>query len=113
MAIVDHWDGCPSRALRAALIVAGLALLALWGASAIPVISNWNNPSDDGFSAVPVFYATLTVLPIGIVVLAGALNGTPRGMRTARGGLIAAGIVLGLLALFFAFMLFATLMNWG
>jgi len=113
MTIVEQPDGHPSSTRRAVFIMAGLALLALWGASAIPVIKHWNNPAADGFEAIPVFYASFTVLPIGIVVLVGALKGSPRSMRTARGGLIAAGVVFALLALLFGFMLLATIMNWG
>ncbi len=103
----------PSRALRAAFIVAGLALLALWGASTIPLVENWNNPNEDGFHAVPVFYASITVLPIGLVVLIGAIKWGPRGRRWARGGSIAAGVVLALLAPFLGFMQLAIVMDWG
>jgi hypothetical protein len=113
MSIVGQPDGGHSRALRSVCIVVGLVLLGSWGASAVPVINNWSNPVADGFEAIPVLYASLIVLPIGIVVPAGALRGSPRGMRAARGGLIAAGVVAMLLARFFGFMLSATIMNWG
>jgi len=107
-------SGAPSsRALRATFIVAGVVLLALWGASALPIVDNWNNPNEDGFDAIPVFYASLTVLPIGLVVLAGAIQGSASSMRRARGGLIAAAVVLGILVLFLGFMQLATVMNWG
>jgi len=44
------------------LVVAALMLL-LWGLSLIPPIENWNNPYEDGFSYVGVFYASIICLP--------------------------------------------------
>ena len=42
------------------LVVAALMLL-LWGLSLIPPIENWNDPYEDGFSYVGVFYASILI----------------------------------------------------
>src|SRR5476649_2430675 len=44
-------DGRPKR--RNIYLGAAAIMLALWGWSLTPVIQNWNNPNDDGFSLIP------------------------------------------------------------
>jgi hypothetical protein len=103
----------PSSALRGFFIACGAIMLALWGASTIPVIENWNNPNEDGFDAVLTFYATLTVLPLGVGVLYGAIAGDAKGMRGARSCLIAAGGVLAIVLAIDMFRRLAIVMDWG
>src|SRR5262245_51169906 len=64
---------------RAGLALGAVALLAVWGVSAIPVAQNWNNPNEDGFSFVPLFWVSLTLLPLGISILAGVVSGSENG----------------------------------
>ena len=77
------------------LAVAAFIMLALWGWSLVPPIENWGNPNEDGFSYVPVFFTTITCLPVGIYLLAGAIAGHGRYVSRARiAFFIAAGITL-------------------
>jgi hypothetical protein len=55
-----------SPRLRVMFAVADAIMLSLWGWSLVPPIENWGNPYDDGFSYVPLFYATITCLPVGL-----------------------------------------------
>jgi hypothetical protein len=84
-----------SPGLRARFAVAAAIMLALCGWSLVPPIENWGNPNEDGFSYVPVFFATITCLPVGIYLLVGAIAGHGRYVRRARiAFFIAAGITL-------------------
>ena len=88
-------DGKASPMLRVGFIFAGMALLALWGVSLMPAITNWNNPKEDGFSLVPAFWATLTALPLGLSATLGGISGRDKAIRRARIQLIlAAGLLL-------------------
>ena len=69
---------------RIAFIVIAALMLVLWGWSLVPPIENWNNPHEDGFSYVGVFYASPICLPIGFVLLHGALVGRGRPAQRAR-----------------------------
>jgi hypothetical protein len=71
-----------SPALRASFLVVAAITLGLWVASLVPAIQNWNNPNEDGFSLIPAFYASFTMLPVGLYLLAGAVIG--RGKWAAR-----------------------------
>jgi hypothetical protein len=66
---------------RVAFLVVGMLMLALWGWSLVPPIENWNNPYEDGFSYVGVFYATPIYLPVGFILLTGAIIGHGRWAR--------------------------------
>jgi len=83
-------------------------MLALWGLSLIPPIENWNNPNEDGFSYVPAFYATITCLPVGLYLVAGAIAGRGRHVARARTALFIGG---GLLFLVVAFLIFQHIAN--
>ena len=84
-----------SPKLRAVFAVAAAVMLAFWGWSLVPPIANWGNPNEDGFSYVPVFYATITCLPIGLYLLIGAIAGHGRYVRRARiAFIIAVGIII-------------------
>lgn len=73
-----------SPKLRTAFAVAAAVMLALWGWSLVRPIKNWGSPNEDGFSYVPVFYTTITCLPIGLYLLIGAIVGHGRYVRRAR-----------------------------
>jgi hypothetical protein len=89
-----------SPMLRAVFIATAAIMLALWGWSLTPVIQNWNNPNEDGFSLIPGFYATITVLPLGLIMLAGGISGKGKAARRARVGLaIAVALVVLMMAL--------------
>ena len=103
MGIADAPSGAPSsmppdgRAAplpRAGFVLAGAALLALWGASLMPAIANSNNPNEDGFSLVPAFLATFTALPLGLSATLAGLSGRDRAMRRARIHLVLAAALL-------------------
>lgn len=71
-----------SPVLRLSFLAVAAATLALWVASLIPAMQNWNNPNEDGFSIIPAIYASISMLPVGLYLLAGAIIG--RGKWTAR-----------------------------
>jgi hypothetical protein len=84
-----------SPRLRARFALAAAIMFALCGWSLVPPIENWGNPNEDGFSYVPVFFTTITCLPVGIYLLVGAIAGHGRYVRRARiAFFIAAGITL-------------------
>ncbi len=85
--------------LRAVFILAAVIMLSIWGFTLIPVVKSWNDPRADGFQMIPVFYATLTLLPLGFFALAGGISGHGEKVVLARLSLIiAAGLlVLGLM----------------
>ncbi len=77
-----------SPALRAIFAAVAVASLALWFASLIPPYESWGDPREDGFSFVPAFYATITMLPVGIYLLIGAIIGHGKSIPRARKALI-------------------------
>jgi hypothetical protein len=94
--------------LRARFAVAASIMLALWGWSLVPPIENWRNPNEDGFSYVPVFFATITCLPVGIYLLVGAIAGHGRYVSRAR---IAFFIAAGITLLVLTFLVFQHIAN--
>ncbi len=64
-----------SPRLRVIFLAIAAVMLFLWGWSLIPPIENWNNPYEDGFSYVGVFYATIVCLPAGLFLLMEAFPG--------------------------------------
>ncbi len=93
---------------RVVFLVVAALMLALWGWSLVPPIENWNNPYDDGFSYVGVFYATPICLPIGLVLLTGALVGRGRPTQRARTAMF---IGCGVLFIVVAFLIFQYVAN--
>jgi hypothetical protein len=89
-----------SSPLRLTFLAVAAATLGLWVASLIPAIENWNNPNEDGFSLIPGFYATFTMLPVGLFLLAGAIIGRGKWTAHARKALF---IGIALLCLVIAF----------
>ena len=98
--IGDDRPSAASPNLRLIFLAAAAATLGLWIASLLPAIENWNNPNEDGFSMIPAFYASFTVLPAGLVLLAGAIVGRGKWTAHARKALF---ISLALLCLVIAF----------
>ena len=102
-------DAIPaSPTLRAAFLAVCASNLALWFASLVPPYQSWGNPNEDGFSYIPVFYATLTTLPVGIYLLIGAIVGQGKPVRRARKALY---IGIGLLVLVVGFWIFQYVAN--
>ena len=102
-------DAIPaSPTLRAAFLAVGAGNLALWFASLIPPYQSWGNPNEDGFSYIPVFYATLTTLPVGIYLLIGAIIGQGKPVRRARKALY---IGIALLVIVVGFRIFQYIAN--
>lgn len=97
-----------SLRLRVMFFAVAASMLFLWGWSLIPLIENWNNPQEDGFSAVPAFYATLICLPTGLFLLIGGI--APPGQRVvrARYALLVGG---GTLFIVVAFLIFQQIAN--
>ena len=83
-----------SQRLRLTFAAGAAIMLALWGWGLVPLIENWNNPNEDGFSAVPAFYGTLFCLLPAVALLAGAIAGRGRAVSSARTALFVAGAVL-------------------
>jgi len=88
---------------RATFLLVGAALLGLWCWSLVPPIQNWNNPNEDGFSYVGVFYATPICLPAGFLLLAGGISERGPHLRRARPAL---WIGSGVLVIVVAFLIF-------
>jgi hypothetical protein len=96
----DDAPAVASPVLRASSFAVTAATLGLWVVSLIPAIEDWNNPNEDGFSLIPGFYATLTMLPVGLFLLAGGIVGRGKWTARARKALF---IGLALLSLVVAF----------
>ena len=78
-------------------------MLLLWGWSLVPPIENWNNPYDDGFSYVGVFYATIIYLPTGLLLLIGGIAGHGQYVARARPALLVGGVTLLIVVAFLIF----------
>jgi hypothetical protein len=85
-----------SPKLRAGAIASGIVMLLLWVASWKPVVDSWGDPRADGFQLIPLFWASLTALPLGLIALSGAISGSEKGWHRAKTSLIIAGALLGL-----------------
>jgi len=94
--------------LRLAFLAVATAMFVLWIWSLQPIIQNWNNPNEDGFSMVPAFWGTIACLPVGLYLLAGAVLAQPRHVARARNALY---VALGVLAICAAFLIFQHFAN--
>jgi hypothetical protein len=97
-----------SPGLRAGFFAVAAATLGLWAMSLIPPYQSWGNPNEDGFSYVPLFWATLTVLPCGLFLLAGGIIGRGKAIGRARTALF---IGCGLSFIVVAFWIFQYFAN--
>lgn len=75
-------------------------MLGLWAWSFASPIENWGNPNEDGFSYVPLFYATIFCLPLGIFLVVGAMAGHGRYVRRARIAFVIASVITFIVATF-------------
>jgi len=75
--------------LRARYAIAGATMLALWGASLIALFRG-----AEGSSVLMLAAATVTVLPLGFIMLSGGVSGSEAGMRRAGMALFATGVLL-------------------
>lgn len=94
-----------SPRLRVTFLAVAAATLALWVASLIPAIQNWNNRNEDGFSMIPAFYASFTMVPVGLFLMAGAIIGRGKWTAHARKALVI-GIALVCLVIAFKMLQF-------
>jgi peptidoglycan/LPS O-acetylase OafA/YrhL len=94
-----------SPRLRVTFLAVAAATLALWIASLIPAIQNWNNQNEDGFSMIPAFYASFTMVPVGLFLMAGAIIGRGKWTAHARKALVI-GIALVCLVIAFKMLQF-------
>ena len=99
---MDQTEIKASPKLRAIFLVVSITMFVLWGLSLIPPIKAWGDPNEDGFSYLPVFWATITCLPVGLYLLAGAFVGRGRHVARARTALFLGG---GLLLLMLGFLI--------
>ncbi len=107
-AIGEDAPAAASPGLRAVFFAVAAATLGLWGASLIPPIQSWGDPREDGFSYVPLFWATLTMLPVGVYLLAGGISGRGKAVARARTALF---IGCGFLFIVVAFLIFQHIAN--
>jgi hypothetical protein len=101
----------PSPKLRGRLILGAVAILLVWALTLVPAIKTWNDPRVDGFQLMPVFWASVTLLPLGLSALAGSVFGSGLGLRRARLHLLIAGSFLSLVALLEIFRRVSILMD--
>jgi hypothetical protein len=87
-------------ALRTGFFAGAAIMFAIWIESLVPIIENWNNPNEDGFSAVPAFWGTVTFLPLAIKTLIGGISGRGKNVKDAR---ICLGVGAALIALIVGF----------
>jgi hypothetical protein len=100
---MEQPDITASPALRYLFGGMAVSMLVLWGSSLSAPIANWNNPNEDGFSYVPAFWATLTCLPVGLYLIAGAIVARGRPLARARRALLLACVLLFLVIAFVIF----------
>ena len=93
---------------RTAFLVMAAIALGLWIWSIQPLAQNWNNPNEDGFSAIPAFYATLTMFPVSLLTLIGGARGRGRAVLRARTALVVGTVFV---AAFLAIYLFFTVVE--
>jgi hypothetical protein len=105
---MNQTDIIASPKLRAAFFLGAVFMLGIWGWSPVPAIESRNNPNEDGFSFIPAFYGTLTLLPLGLIALAGGISGSGKSVARGRTALI---IGLAMIAVIAAFQVFAGIHN--
>lgn len=75
--------------LRARYAIAGAVLLALWGASVVGLFRNV-----DAYHVVMVAAASVTLMPLGLIMLSGGISGSEAGLRRAHMALFGSGCLL-------------------
>src|ERR1700690_3004586 len=100
MAPMDQSQITASPRLRVVFFIGAAVMLAIWGWSLVPAIESRNNPNEDGFSFIPAFYGTLTLLPFGVIVLIGGVSGRGKYVAKARTALIIGAVMIGVIVAF-------------
>jgi hypothetical protein len=98
-----HEESTASPAFRLTFIVVAVAMLALFGWSLSEPIKNWNNPNEDGFSYIGVFWATIVCLPVALYLVRGAIAGHGPRVAFARKALIIGYAVIFIVVAFLIF----------
>jgi membrane protease YdiL (CAAX protease family) len=94
-------------ARRAPLFLGAAVLLVVWAASAKPILDSLGNRYADGFQFVPFFYASISLLPLGVSALYSAFKGDAKSLAKARRFLLIGGALLALVAMFEVFAWFS------
>jgi hypothetical protein len=105
---MDQARTTASPRLRVIFLIVAALMLLLWSWSLVPPIQNWNNPYEDGFSYVGVFYASIICLPTGLFLLVGAIAGQGQHIARARAALF---VGAGTLFIVVAFLIFQHIAN--
>ncbi|MGA7429552.1 MAG: hypothetical protein WBQ24_09820 [Xanthobacteraceae bacterium] len=108
---MDQTDASPQ--LRYIFAGMGASMLVLWGSTLSAAIQNWGNPNEDGMSYVPVFWVTLTCLPVGLYLFAGAIVARGRPLQRAHRALLLACVLLALVIAFLVFQYISNSMDAG
>jgi len=104
----DEAPAVVTTGLRVLFLTIAAATLALWFASLIPAYESWGDPREDGFSFIPASYTTITLLPVGIFLLIGAIVGRGKPLARARKALY---ISIALLFIVMAFLILQFIAN--
>jgi hypothetical protein len=83
--------------LRVVALVAGTAMLALYAWAFVYAVRVVRDPDGDPFELIGIFWASLTLLPLGLICLWGGLRGGEARLRRARTALIAVAALCALL----------------
>jgi uncharacterized protein YhhL (DUF1145 family) len=75
--------------LRARYMLTGAIMLAFWGASLVALFRGV-----DGLHILMVVVTTVSVLPLGVIILLGAVSGSEASMWRAQMALLASGCLL-------------------
>lgn len=97
-----------STTLRIFFVIVAVAMLAFFGWSLVPPIQNWNNPNEDGFSYLGIFWTTIVCLPVALYLVRGAITWHGPRVATARKALV---IGCGVIVMVVAFLIFQYIEN--
>ena len=97
-----------SQTLRIIFVAIAVVMLAFFGWSLVPPIQNWNNPNEDGFSYIGVFWTTVVCLPVALHLVRGAIAGHGPRVALARKALV---IGCGMIVIVVAFLIFQHIEN--
>jgi len=99
----DQEEAKASAMLRLIFIAVAVAMLALFGWSLGEPIKNWNNPNEDGFSYIGVFWTMIVCLPVAFYLVRGAAAGHGPRVAFARKALIIGCAVIFIVVAFLIF----------
>jgi len=84
--------------LRVLALIAGMLMLGLWAWALILGIAVLRDPRGDPFGLIPVFWASVTALPLGLIAFWGGIRGGEQRLRRARTALTVAAILCAMAA---------------